>query len=64
MIAKKHSMTGVMANCVGAADTFIRAGQSAIWSSDGERVCSTNALEEALVAYDPGTGEAGVFQLA
>ncbi|NIK00640.1 carbon-nitrogen hydrolase family protein [Xanthomonas cannabis] len=64
MIAKKHSMTVVMANCVGAADTFIGAGQSAIWSSDGECVCSADALEEALVAYDLGNGEAGVFKLA
>ncbi|SYZ50751.1 Apolipoprotein N-acyltransferase [Xanthomonas arboricola pv. juglandis] len=62
-IAKTHSMTVLMANCVGPADTFLGAGQSAIWSSDGECVCSADAFKEALVAYDTGTGEARVFRL-
>jgi predicted amidohydrolase len=62
-IAKTHSMTVLMANCVGPADTFIGAGRSAIWSSDGECVCSADAFQEALVSYDTGTGEASVFKL-
>jgi predicted amidohydrolase len=64
MIAKKHSMTVMMANCVGAADDFIGAGLSAIWNSDGELVCSTDAVQEALVAYDIQTGDTSVFILA
>jgi predicted amidohydrolase len=63
MIAKKHSMTVVMANCVGAADDFIAAGGSSIWNSDGEIVCSADAVQEALVAYDIRTGEASIFSL-
>ncbi|MDG4481222.1 carbon-nitrogen hydrolase family protein [Xanthomonas vesicatoria] len=62
-IAKTHSMTVLMANCVGPADTFIGAGRSAIWSSDGDLVCSADAFQEALVSYDMGTGEANVFRL-
>ncbi|MCC4616600.1 carbon-nitrogen hydrolase family protein [Xanthomonas campestris pv. asclepiadis] len=62
--AKKHSMTVMMANCVGAADSFIGAGLSAIWNRDGERVCSADAFQEALVAYDLRTGEASVSRLA
>ncbi|QOY20097.1 carbon-nitrogen hydrolase family protein [Xanthomonas citri] len=63
-IAKTHSMTVLMANCVGPADTFIGAGRSAIWSSDGDLVGSADAFQEALVAYDTGTGKANVFSLA
>ncbi|MBB3834020.1 putative amidohydrolase [Xanthomonas arboricola] len=62
-IAKKHSMTVLMANCVGPADSFIGAGRSAIWSSVGDLVCSADAFQEALVAYDTVTGEASVFRL-
>ncbi|WP_223506461.1 carbon-nitrogen hydrolase family protein [Pseudomonas sp. GL-RE-29] len=63
MIAKKHSMTVVMANCVGAADDFVAAGCSSIWNSHGEIVCSADAVNEALVAYDIQTGEASIFSL-
>lgn len=57
-------MAILMANCVGPADNFIGAGRSAIWSSDGECVCSADAFQEALVAYDTRTGKANVFSLA
>jgi len=63
MIARKLSMTVLMANCVGAADDYIGAGQSAVWNRDGELVCSLDATQEALVAYDLQTGETGVFSL-
>lgn len=56
-------MTVLMANCVGPADTFLGAGRSAIWSSDGELVGSADAFQEALVAYDTRDGEASVFRL-
>lgn len=62
-IAEKHSMTVLMANFVGSADTFIGAGRSAIWSSDGDLVCSADAFQEALVAYDTRDGEASVLRL-
>ncbi|OQR31721.1 carbon-nitrogen hydrolase family protein [Pseudomonas sp. Bc-h] len=64
MIAKKHSMTVVMANCVGPADDFVAAGCSAVWNSQGERVCSADAVQEALVAYDIKTGDASIIKLA
>lgn len=63
MIAKKHSMTVVMANCVGSADDYVAAGCSSIWNSHGELVCSADAVNEALVAYDTQTGEASVYSL-
>ncbi|WAH64605.1 carbon-nitrogen hydrolase family protein [Xanthomonas hortorum] len=63
MMAKTHFMTVMMANCIGAADNFIGAGLSAIWNSAGELVCSADTFQEALVAYDIRTGEAGVFRL-
>ena len=63
MVAKKHSMTVVMANCVGAADDFVAVGCSSIWNSQGEMVCSADAVKEALVAYDMQTGEASIFSM-
>ena len=63
-VAEKHSMTVIMANCVGAADNFVGAGLSAIWKSDGEMACSTSSTQDALVAYDTQTGEASVYTLA
>lgn len=63
MIAKKHSMTVVMANCVGPADDYVAAGCSSIWNSHGDLVCSADAVNEALVAYDTQTGEASVYSL-
>ncbi|AIS16148.1 carbon-nitrogen hydrolase family protein [Pseudomonas rhizosphaerae] len=63
MIAKKHSMTVLMANCVGAADDCVAAGCSAVWNRQGEIVCSADAVQEALVAYDMQTGEASIFSL-
>ncbi|MVW85450.1 hypothetical protein EI969_05715 [Pseudomonas sp. PB101] len=62
-IAKKLSMTVLMANYVGATDNFIAAGLSAIWNSDGEIVCSTDAFQEALLAYNLQTGETGIFSV-
>lgn len=63
VIAEKHSMTVVMANCVGAADDYVAAGCSAIWNNQGQILCSADAVQEALVAYDTQTGETGVFNL-
>lgn len=63
MIAQKHSMAVLMANCVGAADDFVAAGCSAVWNRQGEIVCSADTVQEALVAYDMQTGEAGMFSL-
>lgn len=62
-IAKMHSITVMMANCVGAADDFIGAGMSAIWASDGEIVCSTDSARDALVVYDTRTGEGKVLSM-
>ena len=64
IIAKKHSMTVVMANCLGPADDFVAAGCSAIWDSQGEMVCSADAVQEALVVYDIKTGDASIIKLA
>lgn len=63
-IAKKHSMTVLMANCVGSADNFIGAGLSAIWNSDGEVVCGSDSTRDSLVAYDTQSGEGRIFTLA
>lgn len=62
-IARQHAMTVLMANCVGAADDYVGAGQSAIWNSEGKMVVSADASGEALVIYDSCTGKGEVKQL-
>ena len=35
-IAREHGIIVMMSNCVGPADDFVGAGQSAIWNRDGQ----------------------------
>lgn len=62
-IAWQHSMVVLMANCVGPSDTFIGAGQSAVWDAEGQRVGGANAAEEALLVYDTQSGQARVVRV-
>lgn len=55
VIARRHGMTVIMANCVGPAEDYMGAGQSAVWNGEGELVCGTDAFQESLVAYDTHT---------
>jgi predicted amidohydrolase len=41
-----------------------RNSHAAIWDSNGEIVCSADAFQEALVAYDIQTGETSIFSVA
>ncbi|OAI86158.1 carbon-nitrogen hydrolase family protein [Pseudomonas putida] len=64
MVAREHGMTVLMANCVGQADDYVAAGQSAVWNADGTLVAAADATGEALVVYDLRTGEGEVVALA
>ena len=63
MIAREHGMTVLMANCVGRADDSIAAGQSGVWNAEGLLVAGADAVSEALVVYELGTGEGEVIGL-
>ncbi len=62
--ASELGMTVMMANCIGPADNFVGAGQSGAWNSMGERLCSADADQEVLLAYDLQTGTAALHKLA
>ncbi len=52
VIARKHKMTVVMANCLGPCDNFIGAGGSAVWNSQGELIGQLDDLQEGVVVFD------------
>jgi predicted amidohydrolase len=54
-IAKQHSLTVLMSNCLGRCDDFVSAGQSAVWNSQGERVASLDGDREGIVVFDTRT---------
>lgn len=64
VIAREHGMSVIMANCVGQADDYVAAGQSGAWNAEGVLVIGADAVSEALVVYDPGSGEGEVVELA
>ncbi|WP_296248975.1 carbon-nitrogen hydrolase family protein [Pseudomonas sp. UBA4194] len=63
LIARQHGFTVLMANCVGPADDYVGAGQSAVWNTDGELAGRIDSSMEGLVVYDPGSGEVAVHGL-
>lgn len=60
-IARQHSMTVLMANCLGPCDDFVGVGQSAIWNSQGKLAAKLDDQLEGLVMIDTNTGEASVL---
>jgi predicted amidohydrolase len=57
VIARRHSLPVLMANCVGPCDDFEAAGGSAIWNARGERVARLPATGEGALLLDTATGE-------
>lgn len=51
-IAREHTMTVLMANCVGLCDGQECTGGSAIWNSRGELVSQLNAYEEGILLHE------------
>lgn len=55
LIAQKHHMTIVMANCLGPSDNFIGAGRSAAWNSQGQLVGQLDDRREGVLVFDTVT---------
>lgn len=51
-IARRCAMPVLMANCVGPADSFVGAGQSAVWDRQGHLLGALGREEQALLVYD------------
>ena len=62
-IARTHSMTVLMANCLGPCDNFVGAGQSAIWNNRGELAGQMDTTQEGIVMIDMITQEVSVHKI-
>lgn len=51
-MASKHSMTVLMANCIGHCDNFESVGKSAVWSDEGILVGELDNTNEGIIIYD------------
>lgn len=56
-IAGKHSMTVLMANCIGHCDNFESVGKTSIWNNKGNLVGQFNDKIEGIIIYDTKTQE-------
>lgn len=61
-IAKKYSMTVLMANSLGPCDDFESVGKSAIWNDEGELVGNLNDASEGILIFDTETQKIDVQQ--
>lgn len=52
MIAKKHQMVVLMANCIGENDDFIASGNSGVWNRNGDLLEKLGNNEEGLLIFD------------
>jgi predicted amidohydrolase len=62
-VARRHSVTVLMANCVGSCDDFVAVGRSAVWSSRGEVLISLDDEHEGIALIDTETGEPRAYYL-
>jgi predicted amidohydrolase len=56
-VARRHSMTVLMANCVGPCDDFVAVGRSAVWSSNGDLLATLDSEHEGIALFDTLTRE-------
>jgi predicted amidohydrolase len=62
VIARRHSLPVLMANCVGACADFEAVGGSAVWSSGGEVLARLGATGEGALLFDSTTNEASTLR--
>jgi predicted amidohydrolase len=56
-IAKKFSMPVLMSNCLGYCDNFESAGQSAVWTKEGNLIGQLDDKLEGILIFDTETEE-------
>ncbi len=62
-VARELGMPVLLANCVGPADTFIGAGGSAAWDSQGRLLASLDDHSEGLIVLDTANASAVALPL-
>jgi predicted amidohydrolase len=63
-IARRYSMTVLVANCVGRCDNFDCGGGSAAWNKEGALLGQLDELEEGILVLDTDTAEVTVKNFA
>jgi predicted amidohydrolase len=63
-VARRHSMTVMMANSVGACDGFVSVGRSSAWNSRGEFLGALDDAQQGAVVFDSQAEEVTVLSLA
>lgn len=63
-VARRLALPVLMANCVGPADTFVGAGQSAAWDSQGRLLAALDEHNEGLLLLDTCAASARAVHLA
>jgi predicted amidohydrolase len=56
IMAQKHNVPVMMVNAVGPCDNFVSAGQSGIWSANGELLTQMDANAVGLIGFDTASG--------
>ena len=56
-MAKQHSITVLISNCVGHCDNFESGGKSSIWNNEGILVGQLNGTIEGIMVFDNRTGK-------
>nr|WP_286184921.1 carbon-nitrogen hydrolase family protein [Pantoea sp. Cy-639] len=62
-VARQLGMPVLMANCVGPADVFVGAGQSAAWDAQGQLLASLDHEAEGLLLFDTANASAHACRL-
>lgn len=57
-IAKNHSMTVLMSNCIGYCDNFESGGKTSVWTKNGALAGQLDDKSEGILLYDTQTKEA------
>jgi len=52
-VAREHSMTVYLSNCIGPCEGSLGGGQSAVWNSQGHCILQMNDTQEGILIYDP-----------
>lgn len=61
-IAEKYSIPVIMANNIGFCDTFLGAGQSAVWDKKGELIAQLDGKNKGLLIFDTETEQTQIVQ--
>lgn len=62
-VAKRHSMTVLMANSVGACDDFVSVGRSSAWNSRGQFLGALDDARQGVIVFDTRTEELTALSL-